>query len=282
MGIDGMPPSPAPSERTPPPSEETPGPNEGLWRAILLGTEPRYARTRSWLKHVPSHPRCKMCAAPFGGPGRHLMRFIGRERWSKNPKYCGNCFQELKTHHGGAEIEASFLFADVRGSTALAEQMSPTQFRDVLDRFYDTSARILVDHDAIVDKFVGDEVIGVFIPALAGDAHAARAIAAGLALLKATGHAATAGPWIPIGAGIHSGVAFVGSVGEPPVTEFTALGDVVNTTARLASAAEMGQALISEAAARAGGLDTARLERRELELKGKRESTAVWVATTKS
>ena len=56
----------------------------------------------------------------------------------------------------------------------------------------------------------------------------------------------------------------------------------MNTTARLASAAEMGQALISEAAARAGGLDTARLERRELELKGKRESTAVWVATTKS
>ena len=71
-------------------------------------------------------------------------------------------------------------------------------------------------------------------------------------------------------------------MGEPPVTEFTALGDVVNTTARLASAAEMGQALISEAAARAGGLDTGRLERRELELKGKRESTAVWVATTKS
>jgi adenylate cyclase len=275
MGMDGGPPSPAPSS-------ETPGSNEGMWRAILLGTEPRYARTRAWLKHVPSHPRCKMCAAPFGGPGRHVMRFFGRERWSKNPKYCGNCFHMLQTHHGGAEIEASFLFADVRGSTALAEQMSPTQFRDVLDRFYDTSSRVLVDHDAVVDKFVGDEVIGVFIPALAGDAHAAHAIAAGLALLKATCHAATAGPWIPIGVGIHSGIAFVGSVGEVPVTEFTALGDVVNTTARLASAAETGQVLVSEAAARAGGFDTAHLERRELELKGKRESTAVYVATTES
>ena len=55
---------PVTNEPTPP---LDPGPDEEMWRAILLGTDPRYARTRAWLKHVPSEPRCKMCAAPFGG-----------------------------------------------------------------------------------------------------------------------------------------------------------------------------------------------------------------------
>jgi adenylate cyclase len=256
-----------------------PAPNEEMWRAILLGTDPRYARTRAWLKHVPSEPRCKMCAAPFGGVGRPLMHLLHRDRWSKNPRYCGSCFELLHAHHGGAEIEASFLFADVRGSTSLAERVTPTEFRRLLNRFYDTASRVLVDHDAIVDKFVGDEVIGLFIPALAQTAHAARAVEASLALLRATGHDDPAGPWIPIGIGVHTGNAFIGSVGEPPVTDLTALGDAVNTTARLSSAAATGEVLVTEAAATASGFDTTALERRDLELKGKQDSTPVFVVT---
>ena len=260
---------------TPPDS----APNEGMWRAILLGTDPRLARTRAMLKHIPSAPRCKMCAAPFGGLGRPLMHLVHRDRWAKNPFYCGFCFRVLEEHRGGAEIEASFLFADVRGSTSLAEGMSPTAFRRLLDRFYELASRILVDHDGIVDKFVGDEVIGLFIPALAGGAHAARAIESAQALLRATGHGDPGGPWLPIGVGVHTGVAYIGSVGEPPVTDLTALGDVVNTTARLASAAAAGETLVSEAAATSGAFDPAGLERRELELKGKRDMTPVFVVT---
>jgi adenylate cyclase len=253
------------------------GENEPMWRGLLLGTDPRYRRARGWLKHVPSEPRCKMCAAPFSGFGRPLMHLLHRDRWAKNPLYCALCFNVLDAYRGGAEIEASFLFADVRGSTTLAEGMTPTEFRRQLNRFYDTASRILVEHDAIVDKFVGDEVIGLFIPALAHEAHAERAIAAARALLVATGHGDPSGPWIPIGAGVHTGVAYIGSVGEPPVTDLTALGDVVNTTARLASAAGMGEVLVTEAAASASGFDTTSLERRELELKGKRDATRVFV-----
>jgi adenylate cyclase len=249
-----------------------------MWRSILLGTDPRYARTRAMLKHIPSAPRCKMCAAPFGGLGRPLMHLMHRDRWAKNPRYCGSCFRVLEEHRGGAEIEASFLFADVRGSTSLAEGMSPTAFRRLLDRFYEVASRVLVDHDAIVDKFVGDEVIGLFIPALAERVHAARAIEAAHALLRATGHADAGGPWLPIGIGVHTGVAYIGSVGEPPVTDLTALGDVVNTTARLASAAATGETLVTEAAVLASGFDPAGFERRELELRGKRDMTPVFVA----
>jgi adenylate cyclase len=221
-----------------------------------------------------------MCGAPFGGIGYVLMRLTGRARWAKNPKYCGICFDLLSTMHGGAEIEASFLFADVRGSTSMAEQISPTEFRTRLDRFYDTASRILVDHDGIVDKFVGDEVVGIFIPALAGDGHAEQAIAAAIELLQAMdlpGHGARS---LAIGIGVDTGVAFVGAVGAPPVTELTALGDVVNTAARLASAAGPGELLIAQPTASAAAFDTAGLERRSLQLKGKSEDVPVFVVTT--
>jgi adenylate cyclase len=220
-----------------------------------------------------------MCGAPFAGIGHQLMRLVGRVRWAKNPKYCGICFNVLSQMHGGAEIEASFLFADVRGSTAMAEQITPTAFRGRLDLFYDTASKILVDHDAIVDKFVGDEVIGIFIPALAHDAHAGGAVRAAVALLRAMDPANVGGPRLSIGIGVHSGVAFIGAVGAPPVTELTALGDVVNTTARLASSAGPGELLLTETAAREAGIDTSTLERRSLELRGKTDVVPVFVVT---
>lgn len=253
--------------------------NDEVWKGLLLGTDPRFARTRGRLKHLPSEPRCKLCAAPFGGFGAPLMRLAGRGRWAKNPTYCTNCFNVIAAMHGGAEIDASFLFADVRGSTSLAERISPSAFRSLLGRFYDASSRILVDHDAIVDKFVGDEVFAIFIPALTHEAHAARAVAAGLKLLRAMGHGEPGGPWLPIGIGVHTGIAYVGSVGDGTVPEFTALGDIVNTTARLASAAAAGELLITDAAAAAARFDVAGLERRALELKGKADRTEVSVAT---
>jgi adenylate cyclase len=256
-------------------------PNEGMWRAILEGTEPRYAKTRALLRRVPGSPRCKMCAAPFGQPGHVLMRLVGRNRWSKNPDYCGICFRVLETHHGGAEIESSFLFADVRGSTSIAEGISATEFRRQLNRFYEVASRILIDHDGIVDKFVGDEVVGIFIPALTHHGHADRAVAAARALLAETGQGDPSASSLPIGIGVGTGVAFIGSVGKPPVTSFTALGDIVNTTARLASAAAAGEILVMASTASASGLDTSGLERRGLALKGKTSETVAFVVTAR-
>jgi adenylate cyclase len=254
-------------------------PSEGMWRAILEGTEPRYARTRTLLRRVPGSPRCKMCAAPFGQPGHILMRIVGRNRWSKNPDYCGICFRVLEAQHGGAEIDSSFLFADVRGSTSIAERISATEFRRQLNRFYDVAARILIDRDGIVDKYVGDEVVGIFIPALTHDGHAGRALAAARALLAVTGEGDSSSSSLPIGIGIGTGVAFIGSVGKPPLTSFTALGDIVNTTARLASAAGAGEILVMGSTAPASELDTSGLERRELALKGKASETVAFVVT---
>src|SRR5206468_5121159 len=86
-------------------------------------------------------------------------------------------------------------------------------------------------------------------------------------------------PWVPIGIGVHTGVAYVGRVGEGDACDFTAVGDAVNTTARLASAAGAGEVLVSKAAAEASRLDTTGLESRRLTLRGKDELIDAVVAT---
>jgi class 3 adenylate cyclase len=129
-----------------------------------------------------------------------------------------------------------------------------------------------------VDKFVGDELVSMFFPLLTGGRHPARAIDAARALLTVAGHADRDGPWVPLGAGVHTGMAWVGAVGTTTHTELTAVGNAVNTAARLAAAAAAGEILVTADAATAAGLDSS-LERRPLELKGKQESTDVVTLT---
>ena len=163
-------------------------PESELWRRLLLGTDPSVARLRRRHRRIPSPPRCKMCAAPFGPPGGWVLRHFGHARWAKNPKYCEGCFRTLQANHGGAEVECSLLFADIRGSTSIAERMRPTEFRALMGRFYDKSFSVLIDYNAIVDKFVGDEVIAIFVPAYTGQEHARNALDAADRLLEVTGH----------------------------------------------------------------------------------------------
>ncbi len=240
-----------------------------MWKGVLEGTDPRYRTWRSWLQRLPATHRCHLCAAPFAGPVAPFMRPLGRSPWERNPNYCKQCFIAMEQHDGGAEIDCSLLFADVRGSTSLAEGMTASEFRHLMSRFYKVSTRILFEHDGIIDKFVGDEVVAIFIPALAQDAHAGRAVAAARALLAATGHGDPGGPWLPVGAGIATGVAYVGAVGTAEHVEFTALGDVVNVAARLASAAGPGEILLTTSALERADVPDRGLEHRRLELRGR-------------
>ena len=233
-------------------------------------------RKRRFFARIPSAPRCKLCAAPFGGLGGIVLPRFGHGRWPKNPKYCVGCFGMLRAMHGGAEVDCTLLFADVRGSTGLAERMPPREFNRTMGRFYDTGVKVLVEHDAFVDKFVGDEIIGIFVPSMAGLAHARRGIDAATELLRAVGHGSADGPWLPIGIGVNTGTAYVGSIGDDRDTEMTAMGDMVNVTARLASVAGAGEVLVTTSAAHAGGLAEG-LERRSLQLKGRIEPADVVV-----
>jgi adenylate cyclase len=243
---------------------------------MLTGSYPRLHGMRKVWGALPSPPRCKLCNAPFRGPGGVLMRAITYGPSGLNQRLCKWCIKAISKHPGGAEVEISILFADVRGSTAIAERMPPDEFSRLLARFYGTAADAIDERDGIVDKFVGDSAVALFIPGFAGSDHAADAIAAAQGLLARTGNNGE-DAWIPIGAAVHTGVSFVGAVGEGDIKDFTALGDAVNTTARLTALAGAGELLVTSEAAMAGDLDTAGLERRTLELRGKDQSVDTWV-----
>ena len=245
-------------------------PSVDYWRDYLERGEP-YLR---WGRHVfsalPSNPRCRLCTVPFAGVGGRAMRVLGWRPSDGNPNVCNTCQKALIEHHGGAEVDGTMLFADVRGSTAIAEGMSPLAFRELMERFYSIATRAVIGEDGAIDKFVGDELVAMFYPSLAGERHPARAVKAARTILRETGHGMPGGPWLPVGAGVHTGQVWFGAVGEGTHVELTALGDVVNTTARLAGAAGPGEVLVSADAATAIGLD-AGLEHRSLLLKGKEQ-----------
>jgi adenylate cyclase len=260
---------------------------EQLWRSYLTeGESATFAGLRFGFKDfrrlmrlLPTDPRCTVCQIPFEGVGATLLRSLfGVSRSRLNPQWCSRCEQFAEKHQGGAEVELSMLFADLRGSTSLAESMSPSAFSQLIKRFYQVTTDLMVETDALVEQLVGDEVAGLYVPGLAGPAHAQVALEAARAILRATGYGAPEEPWAPVGIGVHTGVAFVGAVGsQNGVTTITALGDAVNTTSRLASQAGPGEILVSEAASRAAELDTAGLEFRLLQLKGRSEPVGVHV-----
>ena len=248
--------------------------NEEFWREFLEQGGDTYRRLRWVFKQLPAEPRCRMCAAPFTGPGAPLMRVIGKRPSNVNPHWCTGCFEYMTKHRGGAEVPGAFLFADIRGSTALAERLSSSDYHDLLERYFATATTAVFKYDGFVDKFVGDELVALFYPLLTGERFVERAVDAAKEVLRATGHGDPGGPWVPVGAGVHSGLAWFGSVGEGTHVEMTAVGDAVNVAARLAAAAEAGEILVSADAAVAAGVDPA-LERHALELKGKELPTDV-------
>jgi adenylate cyclase len=187
--------------------------------------------------------------------------------------------QMRKRGMSGVEIPVSLLFSDVRGSTAMGERMRPTDFHAFLDRFYHLASDAILEHDGLVDKIVGDEVIGLFFGGISGQRHAAAAIEAAVDLAQRVCRPdATPSGAIPAGTAIHTGDAFVGATGpEGAVDDFTALGDVVNATARLASAAGAGEVIVSLAAAEAAGTVVDGLERRTVDIRGRSEPIEVVV-----
>jgi adenylate cyclase len=245
---------------------------EELWRSFLeTGEITRERRMRTIFRMLPRDPRCKNCNAPFSGIGATLVKAIyGKQPSKMNPRLCNVCEEFANENQGGAEVELSLLFADIRGSTTLAEGMSTSQFSRLVDRFYRAATDVMIKSDALIDKLIGDEVTGLYVPGYAGTDHARKAIEAAKDILRATGYGSPDGPWIPVGAGVHTGVAYVGAVGSRDgVVDITTLGDAPNTAARLASQAAAGEVLASEAVIAAAGLEAESYEKRTLALKGR-------------
>lgn len=219
---------------------------------------------------LPGTPRCLECNVPLGGVGTLVAGpILGLRPSVLTPRLCNGCEKAILDTEGGAEVELSLLFADIRGSTAMAEQKNAMEYKDFIQRFYKGASQVLIEHNALVNRLVGDQVIGLFVPRFAGGNHAAVAIESALEILYVTGHSDLEGPWAPVGVGVHTGTTYVGAVGSKDgVTEIAVLGNAANLTARLSSKAAKGEVLISEEAAASAKLTDRSLEKRRLKLKG--------------
>ena len=244
------------------------------WRSLLTGEDPGLLQTRRLWKHVPSSPRCKVCASPFHGIGGAVARVFWHGQMRDNPMLCKACFGQLAKFPGGAELEISVVFADVRGSTGLAERISATRYRALLQDYYHVAAVAIDGNGGIIDKFLGDGVMALFIPVIAGENHADRAIEAGTAILADVERTGLSDQGLMVGGGVHTGEAFVGAIGSAEKIDFTALGDSVNIAARLGSLAGPGELLVSRAAWDRAGRGAPPAER-EVEIAGRTGNLAV-------
>ena len=189
-----------------------------------------------WLfPKLPSGPRCKICKVPFNGFGKIFSRF-GWAPSRKNPKMCGFCSDRLPI--GGADVQVAILVVDVRGYTTLSETLKPGDLVSKLNSFFNISTDILMQHDALIDKYLGDAVQALFLPGVAGENYIRCAFDAGTEILEKFRD-------LPIGVTVHSGICFVGNVGSNQIVDLTAMGDIVNTTHRLQSAASEGTMVVS-------------------------------------
>jgi adenylate cyclase len=195
------------------------------------------------MRRLPAEPRCRLCNAPYGGIGGQIMRRFGFGPSRKNPNLCNTCFE--KAPMGGVEMEIGVLFADARGFTSLAERTPTDEVAQLLNRFYAAASAVLT-RSALIDKFVGDEVMALYVPQLLSEHWEDELVRDANDLLASVGNGTSLGPWLQLGVGLDVGRAYVGNVGAGEVKDFTAVGDVVNTAARLQSAAGGGQIVLSE------------------------------------
>ncbi len=180
---------------------------------------------------------------------------------------------------GGERRAVAALFSDIRGYTAFSEKVSPEVVVEMLNDYLDVQAEIVERHDGDVDKFIGDEVVAVFL----GPDKEKNAVASGLEIQQALAHLLEVHPeWnLHVGVGIASGEVVMGAIGARQRLDFTMLGGVVNLAARLCAAAPPDSVLVSdpvrEALADAPFVTFSALP--PLELKGLSAPVTPWAAT---
>lgn len=262
-------PGPAPA---PPPDERS-----EYWTELLAGTDGSLDWFQRTMRRLPSPPRCKLCMAPFSGPYAPVLRLLGFRRWALNQQICRFCIRDLEKHSGGAEIPVSLLYVDIRGSTRLAEEMNAREFSEGLRRYLAVVGNDVDAEHGVIDHMAGDGVMAMWIPAFVGSGHPASAVKAAVTLARDVAEGVDAGTGFPAGVGVHTGIAYVGVVGEPGSRDFTVLGDTANTAARLSGEAAAGEVVMSGAVVEGTGVDAEALEHRVLQLKGKSEPFDAWV-----
>src|SRR5258707_1924700 len=181
---------------------------------------------------------------------------------------------------GGVNQEVTVMFADIRGFTAMSEDMEPGRVVEILNEDFTRVTDVIFDNGGTLDKYIGDAVMAVFGAPISKGKDAANAVNSAIQiqrLLIELNRDAAAPDWPELrgGIGINTGNAIAGNIGSPRQLDYTVVGDVVNTAQRLMANATGKQILISESTARklGKGFDMERLP--ELKVKGRSEAVPV-------
>jgi adenylate cyclase len=154
--------------------------SDAMWHEVLNhGNRTRWAA-------LPSDLRCNVCAVPLEGVSGRVVRMFTRFRPARmSPNFCNFCEELMPL--GGAEVDTAVLFADLRDSTTMGENLSPAEFAALLNRFYHATSHVLIAAQSMIDKLVGDEIMALYVPAMGAD-YRERAVVAGIRLLQAVGY----------------------------------------------------------------------------------------------
>ena len=226
-------------------------------------------RVRGLLGGLPSDPRCRFCFVPFGGIGK----YIGVRPSAKNPNYCRSCFEGLPTQTH--EMKVGVLFADIRGYTSWAETHGTANAAETLSRFYEVANRTLTSDDAFVE-FVGDQVMALYLvdmPSLGERTNEIMLSAAKRLVAEVRAQSEL----LPVGVGLNYGLAQVGPIAKGETKDFTAVGDVINTAARLQSSANEFEVVVSEAVYNEVADRVVGAQQRTIEAKGKSQPLEAFV-----
>ncbi|HEX9790296.1 MAG TPA: adenylate/guanylate cyclase domain-containing protein [Kiloniellales bacterium] len=194
-----------------------------------------------------------------------------------NPNTCTICELMFKRVMKARKVSvnATILFADLRGYTALSQTLPEEQVSELLDAFYDECASAIWANDGLLNKTIGDAVMAVFNFPIRHDGHAANALLAarqiqqqfGLRAASIAAGSENVGAVVGIGIGIDSGMVSFGEFGRSH-RDLTAIGNVVNLAARAQSVAERGQILVTQSVRNQTNAATDQAPARSYDLKG--------------
>ncbi len=158
---------------------------------------------------------------------------------------------ELTIEKGGRQSEITMLFSDIRGFTTMSDGRPPQEVVNTLNEYFEVMVDILFQYSGTLDKFVGDEIIGLFGAPIAIEDGPFKAVACALAMLQGLAEfnrtrASENLPPINIGIGINTGNVITGAIGSTRALQYTAIGDAMNVASRLVNIAGSGEVIISE------------------------------------
>jgi len=177
----------------------------------------------------------------------------------------------------GQKKEATFLFTDVRGFTNLSEKLEPEQVTEIMNKVLTAQVRCIQAHGGMVDKFIGDAAMAIFSAPLDLDNHEDRAIACAQDIKTSIQQLQQElSEPIAIGIGVNTGTAVIGNMGSDTRFDYSAIGDCVNTAARLESATkEVGvDILIGESTANKSKIELKLLK--PIKVKGKEKPLIIY------